>query len=220
MPSDKFDWSWEEAFQVYGFNGGDNPQHSDSVGEFLVSLGWHYEMASTHHNTYINELIKGDPLEKDRLGFDKDGIWIQFEGHESKEEIRKLLPKDVVAALDKEFPDKPEIRLAMTKEELNFLVMGIDQLPHAFSHPSSYRACEPAIKALRKRLVELEANQIIKLDKEFGNPTKAGMYYRHFEVVIGDDAESKLPNSAMIETILNDSVTGGETTVEVKVTDG
>jgi hypothetical protein len=117
MPTDKINWTWEEAFQTYGFNGGDNPQHSDSVGEFLVSLGWHYELASTHHNSHINEIWKGDNRDKE---------WIQFEGQEGDNQIRDMLPEDVVAALDKEFPSDTE--LPKDSDKRKFIVTAYDKV--------------------------------------------------------------------------------------------
>ena len=90
MPTDTYSWSWEEAFQTHGFNDRDNPQHNDDVGEFLVPLGWKYETCSSHHNGCIVEIRKG-------------AVHIEFEGHEESDEIRRKLPKEVVAALDAEF---------------------------------------------------------------------------------------------------------------------
>ncbi len=95
MPKTVQVWEWEEAFQKHGFNNGDDEQHTYDVMAALERLDWTYRYSSGIHNTTIDSITKGD-------------VTIEFMGDEESSEIRKMLPDEVVAALDEEFnPPKP-----------------------------------------------------------------------------------------------------------------
>jgi len=91
MPSETFVWQWEEAFQKHGFFDGDNPQHNEEVGEFLQTLGYSYLICSSIHNSCISCLSRA-------------GVEIDFPDDSDPEDIRTIFPKDVLDALDKQFP--------------------------------------------------------------------------------------------------------------------
>ena len=92
MPTDTFTWQWEEAFQHHGFGDGDDPQHNMDIAGVLEDNGWQCQEVSCIHNNFICQIQKGD-------------VTIEFDGEEEYSEIRKKLPKELVAILDQNFTD-------------------------------------------------------------------------------------------------------------------
>jgi hypothetical protein len=90
-------WSWDEAFDKFGFNDGDGQIMTYVVRDVLTDAG--YQVADTHwglHNVVIVSIVcptRGElmPPEggKHRLGYD---------------DPRSYLPEDVVELLDEALP--------------------------------------------------------------------------------------------------------------------
>jgi hypothetical protein len=91
MPKTIQEWTWEEAFQKFGFGDGNETIHTDDIVSLLASMGWGYNYADSSHNQYIFMLEKG-------------GAVIEFDGYDDEAAIRAKLPMKLVEALDKEFP--------------------------------------------------------------------------------------------------------------------
>ncbi len=95
MPTNIQKWDWEEAFDNHGFNDGDDPQHNEEVGGFIEErFGYSVIYLNTSHNPSIFSLVAGDEE-------------FQFSGHETRTELRAMLPAEIVTALDEEFGDEP-----------------------------------------------------------------------------------------------------------------
>ena len=90
------EWEWEEAFEKFGFGDGDGPNFTDEVAEYLEELGYKAECGTAGmHNYMIFNLY--DASGKDVL-----------EGMGQDDNIREILPEDVVAKLDSKFPKELE----------------------------------------------------------------------------------------------------------------
>jgi hypothetical protein len=93
MPTETFTWEWEEAFQTYGFGDGLDPTHNEDVASVLEENGWKcIRCYCSHNDGYLCELSKG-------------GVKVEISGDEETADLRKLLPAEIVALLDKEFTD-------------------------------------------------------------------------------------------------------------------
>ena len=99
MPKITIDWGWEEAFNKFGFGDGDGEVMTDSVVAAIQAKGYRvaHQVWGMHNDT-IYEIKRADgtviypPPSKPnyRVGYDNP---------------RDVLPPDLVAHLDKEFPD-------------------------------------------------------------------------------------------------------------------
>ncbi|TXG87732.1 MAG: hypothetical protein E6R14_00770 [Thermomicrobiales bacterium] len=91
-------WSWEEAFDKYGFDDGDGLVMTETVADALRSRGYVVVTASWGlHNVIITEITK-----KGRSLIPQGAI-VGFD------DPRKYLPTGVIALLDREFPDGKRI---------------------------------------------------------------------------------------------------------------
>ena len=95
----RYEWSWEEAFDKFGFEDGDGLVMTDHVADFLRSSGLSVTVQQYgFHNLVITDIERdGQSLipETARLGFD---------------DPRDYLPEDIVDDLDKRFPEGREVR--------------------------------------------------------------------------------------------------------------
>lgn len=90
MPKTIIQWEWEEAFDPYGFGDGDSWNGTGLVQSAIERLGYQTEADGGMHNFCIHHLTKGEER------------W-ELVGHDGVEELRRLLPPDVVTTLDREF---------------------------------------------------------------------------------------------------------------------
>ena len=94
MPIIQTYWTWEEAFDKFGFEDGDGLVMTYEVADFIKELGYEVEADGWGmHNTIITEIKKGDTIVMDGnqsydLGYD---------------DPRGYLPKDLIEALDNKF---------------------------------------------------------------------------------------------------------------------
>ena len=91
MPTITIDWSWEEAFDKFGFGDGDAMVMTHEVEHALEELGYTVSAESWGlHNTVITDLSKDgqDLLEGVDVGYDDPRVY---------------LPDDLVEALDRVF---------------------------------------------------------------------------------------------------------------------
>jgi len=87
-------WSWEEAFDKFGFDDGDGLVMTESVAEALRAHGY---VATTFHWGFHNVII---------TAIARDGVSVIPEGTiGGYDDPRDYLPDDVVALLDDEFGD-------------------------------------------------------------------------------------------------------------------
>lgn len=111
MPAYKGVWFWEEAFDKFGFGDGDGLVFTDTVAEFIETLGYAVEHQTwwACHNEVIGSIKK------------PDGEELIPEGASGYYDPRTYLPGDLVAALDEEFDGKPGdwCNLDPWEEELN-----------------------------------------------------------------------------------------------------
>ena len=101
MPTITIDWSWEEAFDKFGFDDGDGMVMTHEVERALEELGYTVSAESWGlHNTVITELSKDgqDLLEGVDVGYDDPRVY---------------LPDDLVEALDKVFDGAMTYKEAM-----------------------------------------------------------------------------------------------------------
>ena len=96
MPKTVITWIWEEAFQRYGFNDGNNSE-TWRVMEALEGEGYVGDEVSGVHNTYICG------LRKETGEVWNDGL---CEDVNDSAQLRASLPSEVVALLDRAFPDE------------------------------------------------------------------------------------------------------------------
>lgn len=91
-------WSWEEAFDKFGFGDGDDLVMTETVAQALRRHG--YEVRTMHwgfHNTIITDITR-------------DGIaCIPANVTKGYDEPRTYLPKHVIRLLDREFRDGQRI---------------------------------------------------------------------------------------------------------------
>ena len=53
MPIEIIKWTWEEAFQKFGFGDGDAEVHTGLIEHVLEEMGYDYTDVEGIHNTYI-----------------------------------------------------------------------------------------------------------------------------------------------------------------------
>ena len=86
-------WSWEEAFDKFGFEDGDGPVHTHLVAQILEATG--LEVSCTvwgMHNTVIHSIQRsGEEL-------------IPADIRHGYDDPRDYLPADIVALLDQQLP--------------------------------------------------------------------------------------------------------------------
>lgn len=87
-------WTWEEAFDKFGFGDGDGDIMTWTVAKALQDEGYYVEVQPWGlHNTIINVITKDGehkiPYDNITLGYDNP---------------REYLPKEVIEILDKKFP--------------------------------------------------------------------------------------------------------------------
>lgn len=93
-------WTWEEAFNKFGFDDGNDPEsenRTEAVAESLYALNCDSVEASRWgmHNYVINSLMH-------------QGTLYEFDGHTNPATV---LPPEIVAALDKEYEDDSTVYL-------------------------------------------------------------------------------------------------------------
>ena len=95
----RYEWSWEEAFDKFGFEDGDGLVMTDHVADFLRSTGLSVTVQQYgFHNLVITDIERdGQSLipETAQRGYD---------------DPREYLPEDVVDDLDRRFPEGREVR--------------------------------------------------------------------------------------------------------------
>lgn len=88
-----YEWTWEEAFDKFGYGDGDGLIMTGDIVEVLTKLGYAPEcIGGGVHNEYITDLWKdgGSIIPDDvKMGYD---------------DPRCYLPRDLIAQLDKAFP--------------------------------------------------------------------------------------------------------------------
>lgn len=91
-------WSWEEAFDKFGFGDGDGIVMTDTVVNALTKHGYEVtaEPWGSHNVTICSIVRKGvEQIPEDaKLGYD---------------DPRDYLPKDIIEFLDAEFPESVEV---------------------------------------------------------------------------------------------------------------
>lgn len=94
MPIAKTKWTWEEAFNKFGFNDGDGENFTFYVSSELEDYGATNVLADTYgiHNYMIFEATI-------------NGTRYEFSGYDDP---RSILPPDLVAHLDDTFPPEEE----------------------------------------------------------------------------------------------------------------
>jgi hypothetical protein len=95
----RYEWSWEEAFDKFGFEDGDGLVMTDHVADFLRSTGLSVTVQQYgFHNLVITDIERdGQSLipETAQRGYD---------------DPRDYLPDDIVDDLDRRFPEGREVR--------------------------------------------------------------------------------------------------------------
>lgn len=110
MPTVVINWTWDEAFDKFGFADGDGPVYTHEVAAFIESLGYEVESDSWGmHNTVIFS-IKRDGVEV-----------IPADAEHGYDCPSTYLPADLVAALTEEFGpvDPLSMLTAYTRTEEN-----------------------------------------------------------------------------------------------------
>ena len=92
MPIEIIKWTWEEAFQKFGFGDGDAEVHTGLIEHVLEEMGYDYTDVDGIHNPYIVEVSK-------------DGKTWETDSYAENDGIRDSLPKDVIKRLDQDFPE-------------------------------------------------------------------------------------------------------------------
>ena len=86
------EWSWEEAFDKFGFDDGDSWNGTGEVELwFETKLGWTSESHTWGCHNYMIFLLKDWKTEKE----------YEFDGYKDP---RDILPKNIIKKLDKQFP--------------------------------------------------------------------------------------------------------------------
>lgn len=95
MPIYSIHWTWEEAFDKFGFDDGDGANFTSEVATFIEdTFGYETECEQWGlHNYMIFRIL------------DKDGKNIMPEEGIGYTSAREYLPADMVKALDEEFTD-------------------------------------------------------------------------------------------------------------------
>lgn len=95
MPKTVVTWIWEEAFQKFGFNDGNDSQTWRVEGA-LEDAGYASDEVSGVHNTYICGLRR-----------ETGEVWNDgaCDATSDTARLRASLPPEVVALLDRVFPD-------------------------------------------------------------------------------------------------------------------
>lgn len=95
----RYEWSWEEAFDKFGFEDGDGLVMTDHVADFLRSTGLSVTVQQYgFHNLVITDI-------------ERDGQSLIPETAQSGyDDPRDYLPDDIVLDLDKRFPEGREVR--------------------------------------------------------------------------------------------------------------
>lgn len=91
-------WSWTEAFEKFGFNGGEDPVETWQVEAVLTKAGYAVTIETWgRHNSVIVSIMKGgaELIPHDRPGFDF-----------RCDDPRSYLPPAIVTLLDVHFPDE------------------------------------------------------------------------------------------------------------------
>lgn len=94
-------WEWDEAFEKFGFGDGDEANFTHIVANYLDSLG--YEVDADHwgiHNYMIMSITKDDARYNSGIKV------IEFDGYTDP---RTILPKKIIAKLDKAFGGAIEV---------------------------------------------------------------------------------------------------------------
>ncbi len=95
----RYEWSWEEAFDKFGFEDGDGLVMTDHVADFLRSTGLSVTVQQYgFHNLVITDIERDCPSlipETAQPGYD---------------DPRDYLPEDIVRDLDRRFPEGREVR--------------------------------------------------------------------------------------------------------------
>ena len=92
----QYHWTWEEAFDKFGFQDGDGQIQTWQVEDVLVSAGYEVEvMAWGMHNTIIQSIKKG---EKEFLPHHNSEFQLGYD------DPRDYLPRKILHLLDKELP--------------------------------------------------------------------------------------------------------------------
>lgn len=97
MPKEVIYWSWEEAFDKFGFDDGDGPNFTDSVVAVLWEVGCTDVVSETWgiHNYMIHSLAyEGKVYGSESVDYE----W-------GYDDPRCYLPASLVSALDAEFSD-------------------------------------------------------------------------------------------------------------------
>lgn len=90
MPLKFITWTWEEAFDKFGFDDGDGPIMTDVVASVLRDAGYSVTAEPWgFHNVVISSIKDGDGLEQIPAG-----IALGYD------EPRDYLPKTLIALLD------------------------------------------------------------------------------------------------------------------------
>lgn len=96
----RYDWKWEEAFEKFGFSDGGGMIMTETVADALRSAGYTVTVEPWGiHNVVITD------LERDGRNLIPDGPRIGYD------DPRDYLPPEVVALLDKAFPEHAEVQL-------------------------------------------------------------------------------------------------------------
>lgn len=92
-------WSWEEAFDKFGFGDGDGLVMTATVAEALRRRGYMVEATlGGFHNAIIIDIAR-------------DGVsCMPDDVSRGYDDPRKYLPEEIVALLDEAFPDGAEVR--------------------------------------------------------------------------------------------------------------
>lgn len=95
----RYEWSWEEAFDKFGFEDGDGLVMTDPVADFLRSTG----LSVTVQQYGFHNLVITD-IERDGRSL------IPETAQRGYDDPRDYLPDDIVDDLDRRFPEGREVR--------------------------------------------------------------------------------------------------------------
>ncbi|MBL8883751.1 MAG: hypothetical protein JNL45_11950 [Hyphomicrobium sp.] len=95
----RYEWSWEEAFDKFGFEDGDGLVMTDHVADFLRSTG----LCVTVQQYGFHNLVITD-IERDGQSL------IPETAQRGYDDPRDYLPEDIVHDLDRDFPEGREVR--------------------------------------------------------------------------------------------------------------
>lgn len=96
MATTHITWSWEEAFDKFGFNDGNGWNGSYLVGRFIDDV---YDVKTVLSSQGMHNYMIIDILDHDKNSTISEDVEIGYTCP------RDYLPKDLVALLDKEFND-------------------------------------------------------------------------------------------------------------------